>query len=251
MKFEVVAFAVLSIAMAGTAAEGQSVADPLRRLQNAALAHAKSETKDEFSEPPSAGSALGAPFRFVVPLNSGRSTESANTLSSGFYEYADGQLTAYLRHWFGPVEAFEPANVTSLGSYRAETAFGRRMMVQRERIEKVGVAMVNVNLPDDHARADRKFQAFPHTIQISGGDARALASSLHYEIEGNIHTFDDGRSVACKTVRSNPPTLDRPLRFTYYSCTVAVTVSRIALVDGRTGKAIRTWDESDIASAPH
>lgn len=248
MKKKTVALVALSVATLGSAVSGKGSANELRRLQNAALAYAKSDSNDEFSEPPRAGSALGASFNFVVPLNSSRSNEGVNGLSSGFYEYAGGHLTTYLHHWFGPIDAFEPAKIIPLGSYPAETAFGRHMVVRRERIEKVGVSITNVELSNVRNASDRQFRVFPYTIDVSGPEARALASSLHYEIKGKIHAFADGRSTACKTARSSP-TLDRPVKFTFHSCTVAVVASRIMLVDTRTDTIMKVWEQREIASA--
>lgn len=227
----------------------QRTQDPLRQLINEAIAYSRSGHRDEFSEPPSAGINAGANIHFSIPLNSSKSTLAVNYLSSGYYNYTDGLLSIHLDHWYGPLEAFEPAKVISGRSYMGTNAFGVGANIRVETILKGGISVVNVADPSRLPNGSDNGRSFLFTKQISGSDARNLVSSLRYEIFGKISTFSDGRSVKCRSGRSNPPTRERPNDFTYHFCTVAVEATKVTLVNSVNGHTLRSWEGSELAQA--
>ena len=119
----------------------QRTTNPLRQLINDALTY--SRNRDEFSVPPSAGGNAGATIHFTVPLHSFRSPRAVNYLSSGTYDYIDGILSVYLHHWYGPLDAFEPANVIPGRSYTGTNAFGVGATIRVETILKGGISVLN------------------------------------------------------------------------------------------------------------
>ena len=93
----------VAFAHALVAAAAKNSFDPLRSLIRAALSYSQSGTKDEFSEPPTAGSSLDAEVRFQVTLNSFLSPRGRNYLSSASYRYSEGSLNTSVSHVMGPI----------------------------------------------------------------------------------------------------------------------------------------------------
>lgn len=259
LKIGLFVCATISIA-AGPSFRAQAGQDPLRALINAGLSYSQDENRDEFSEPPIAGDHLGSEVSFSIPLNSDSSREPQNYLSSAFYVYEEGRLTAYLRHWSGTLEAFEPATVIPGRSYTGQNSFGVSTTVKVETILKGGISIVNVEDPSRlswrsamarRTESKRRGRSFIHVEQVSGSDARDLASGLRFKVVGRIATFPNGRSVACRSGLGDPPTRERPKDFAYHFCTVAVEATSISLVDGANGRVLRVWEGFDLVKGGH
>jgi hypothetical protein len=112
------------------------------------------------------------------------------------------------------------------GHYIGQNAFGARARVSS--FSDATVAIVDYPPPAPDIRHLER-GVFRGSVAIEPGRARTLAPLLKLRIEGDIASFDDGRSVACGSDYDSA-TIRDPVSHSRHFCLVAARVSKVSVV---------------------
>lgn len=178
--------------------------------------------------------AVGQTFHLSLPLN--------GTGSSALADYDQGDLVALLQvqdatrpNWTA-VDVINVGGVVSGTGRRARGAFNALAIVSRP--DGLNVWMDNdVGLATLHSHYGVHEKTTPAV-------AKSFLSSAQFELDGEIAALPDGVVSGCQVETA---TLDDS-RFdgaSLQTCWVAVKITRVALVNRSTGRALRVWNAED------
>lgn len=126
------------------------------------------------------------------------------------------------------------------GSAVMRNSYGASTTVEVYRSTEFGFASVSTGYtPVFPGLADR-VTFLTHEVRLAAEQARDLAANLQLVVDGEVIDFRAGRSIVCGTSYSEP-TIRRPKEVLGRVCVLSSRISRVAIVDARTGDVLREW----------
>ena len=227
-----------------------SISDGAAFAHGIAAIRADANNYDKFKEPVQTG-LIGHSFKLTLPATS--ETEGSGT---AFYDYKDGKLVLDVspsNAWptlampgEGSPVLLVTSNTKTLGSYLGQNAFGATAKVTSFKNVAAGIALVNTPKPMlSPMRAIIGGNLLENTDwwiarDMPPADAKALAASTVAVIEGVYTKLPSGAEGFCQSGGVSA-TIDSPSDYQTEKCFVGANVSRIALLNSRTGEILKEW----------